>query len=406
MSYLVFLIAVFLSAIAAYYSVMGMIAIFSAAAFPVALMAGGLEAAKLITASWLYRNWKIAPRFLKYYLSIAVVILMFITSMGIFGFLSQAHLSQAVPTGEVVAKVAIYDEKIKTSRENIDANRKALRQMDEAVDQVLSRSADEKGADKAVAIRKGQAKERSRLQAEIYAEQVIVGKLNEERAPIAAEVRKVEAEVGPLKYIAKLMYGDNPDANILEKAVTWVIMVLIFVFDPLAVLLLIAANISFTKNYMPTEPTPSRWSILLDKIRNARPKWPSKNTPSVTGATIAPEPVLEKDVIQIASIKPATRVKKKRLPVTPIKKTESPKKRKPAKVIPVKAEVKEEQGKLVAPLNRKKKIVADDAIILSDKIKVESITTDLEELYKDIVTELTPKKTKPKLRGWFPETKK
>jgi len=403
MSYLVFLIAVFLSAIAAYYSVMGMIAIFSAAALPVALMAGGLEAAKLITASWLYRNWHIAPRFLKYYLSIAVVVLMFITSMGIFGFLSKAHLDQAVPTGDVVAKVAMYDEKIKTSKDNINDIRKSLKQMDEAVDQVMGRSTDEKGADKAVAIRRGQQKERSRLQSEIQTEQATISKLNEEVGPIRAEVRKVEAEVGPLKYIAKLMYGESPDANILEKAVTWVIMVLIFVFDPLAVLLLIAASISFTKNYMPKEPTPSRWATLVEKIRNAKPKWPAKKQPSA----ITPEPKIdEPDVIQLASIKPVKRAKKKPLAVIPVKPPEAPKKRKPAKVIPVKPEIKEESEKQVPPLNKAKKIVADDATTSADNIKVESITTDLEELYKDIVTELTPKKSKPKKGGWFPETKK
>jgi hypothetical protein len=380
---------------------MGMVAIFSAAALPVALMAGGLEAAKLITASWLYRNWHIAPRFLKYYLSIAVVILMFITSMGIFGFLSKAHLDQAVPTGEVVAKVAILDDKIKTSKDNIDANRKALKQMDEAVDQVMGRSSDEKGADKAVAVRKAQQKERSRLLSEITTEQGVVSKLNEERAPIATEVRKVEAEVGPLKYIAKLMYGENPDANILEKAVTWVIMVLIFVFDPLAVLLLIAANISFTKNYMPKEPKPSQWSTLVDKIRNAKPKWPATKQPS------NPESPTEhntSDIIQMTSIEPVKRTKKKSQPVAPAKKAE-PKKRKPAKVIPVNP-VKADTTKQAPPLNKTKKIVADDATTSFDKIKVESITTDLEELYKDIVTELTPKKTKPKKGGWFPETKK
>jgi len=397
MSYLVFLIAVFLSAIAAYYSVMGMVAIFSAAALPVALMAGGLEAAKLITASWLYRNWNIAPRFLRYYLSIAVVILMFITSMGIFGFLSKAHLDQAVPTGDIVAKVAMFDEKVKTSKDNIDDIRKSLKQMDEAVDQVMGRSTDEKGADKAVAIRRGQQKERSRLQSEIQAEQATISKLNEEAAPIRAEVRKVEAEVGPLKYIAKLMYGENPDANILEKAVTWVIMVLIFVFDPLAVLLLIAANISFTKNYTPAEPAPSRWSTLVDKIRNAKPKWPPKKEP-----TPAPAAIEQPDVIQMASITSNTVTKKK--PITPKKKVEQ-KKRKPAKVIPVKP-VKEDNTKQTPPLNKTKKVVADDASASSDKIKVESVSTDLEELYKDIVTELTPKKTKPKKGGWFPETKK
>jgi hypothetical protein len=117
--------------------------------------------------------------------------------------------------------------------------------MDEAVDQVMGRSSDEKGADKAVAIRRAQQKERARLQAEIATEQKLVAAISEERAPIAAEVRKVEAEVGPIKYIAAFIYGDNPDANILEKAVTWVIIIIVVVFDPLAVILLLASQYSF-----------------------------------------------------------------------------------------------------------------------------------------------------------------
>jgi cell division protein FtsB len=117
--------------------------------------------------------------------------------------------------------------------------------MDEAVDQVMGRSSDEKGADKAVAIRRGQAKERARLQSEIASEQKTIAALSEERAPIAAEVRKVEAEVGPIKYIAAFIYGDNPDANVLEKAVTWVIIIIVIVFDPLAVILLLASQYSF-----------------------------------------------------------------------------------------------------------------------------------------------------------------
>jgi len=116
--------------------------------------------------------------------------------------------------------------------------------LDEAVDQVMGRSTDEKGADKAVAIRRGQAKDRARLLQEISAEQKTITQLTEERAPIAAEVRKVEAEVGPIKYIAALLYGDNPDANILEKAVRWVIILLVIVFDPLAIALVLAANAS------------------------------------------------------------------------------------------------------------------------------------------------------------------
>jgi hypothetical protein len=153
-------------------------------------------------------------------------------------------MEQGITSGGVQDKIALYDEKIKTSKENIDANRKALKQMDEAVDQVMGRSTTETGADKAVQIRRSQQKERTRLFAEIEAEQKKITALNEERAPIAAEVRKVEAEVGPIKYIAALIYGDNADNNMLEAAVRWVIILLVIVFDPLAIALVLAANAS------------------------------------------------------------------------------------------------------------------------------------------------------------------
>jgi hypothetical protein len=149
-------------------------------------------------------------------------------------------------SGDVQSKIAIYDEKIKTAKDNIDANRKALKQMDEAVDQVMGRSSDEKGAEKAVQIRRSQQKERARLQSEITAEQKIVASVSQERSPIAAEVRKVEAEVGPIKYIAKFIYGEKgADENSLEQAVTWIIILIVIVFDPLAVIMLLAAQMTF-----------------------------------------------------------------------------------------------------------------------------------------------------------------
>jgi hypothetical protein len=177
-------------------------------------------------------------------MTVAVIVLMLITSMGIFGFLSKAHSDQSLVSGDVMSRISIYDEKIKTSKENIEANRKALTQMDAAVDQSMARSADEKGADKAVSIRRSQAKERARLQAEIAQEQKNIAQLNDQAAPIRAEVRKVEAEVGPLKYIAAFVYGAT-DETLLEKAVTWVIITIIIVFDPLAVIMLLAAQMTF-----------------------------------------------------------------------------------------------------------------------------------------------------------------
>lgn len=234
-----------ISAVAVWYSVAGLVSIFAAAAIPIMIMGVVLEVSKLVATVWLKMNWSIAPKLIRTYLIIAITILMLITSMGIFGFLSKAHLDQAVPTGDVVDKVALIDEKIKTQRENIDAARKALKQMDESVDQTMARSADEKGADKAAALRRGQQRERGNLQNDIAKAQKTIGVLNEERAPIAKELRKVEAEVGPIKYIAALLYGDNPDQNLLEKAVRWVIIIIVIVFDPLAVILLLASQYSF-----------------------------------------------------------------------------------------------------------------------------------------------------------------
>ena len=234
-----------ISAVAIWYSVAGLVSIFAAAVIPIIVMGVVLEISKLVATVWLKLNWNRAPVFIRSYLLVAIAVLMVITSMGIFGYLSKAHSDQSLVGGDVQAKIAVYDEKIKTAKDNIDVNRKALKQMDEAVDQVMGRSQDEKGADKAVALRRAQQKERARLQSEITAEQKTVSILAEERAPIAAEIRKVEAEVGPIKYIAAFVYGDNTDANLLEKAVTWVIILIVIVFDPLAVIMLLAAQMTF-----------------------------------------------------------------------------------------------------------------------------------------------------------------
>lgn len=234
-----------ISAVAIYYSVVGLTAIFSAAAVPIMIMGISLEVGKLVIASWVKAYWSRIPILMRTYAVAGVAVLMIITSLGIFGFLSKAHSDQTLVSGDSQAKIAIYDEKIKTEKDNIEADRKALRQLDEAVDQILGRSTTETGADRAVAIRRSQQKERARLQAEISQSQQSISQLNDARAPIAAEVRKVEAEVGPIKYIAAFVYGDNPDASILERAVTWVIILIVVVFDPLAVVMLLAAQMTW-----------------------------------------------------------------------------------------------------------------------------------------------------------------
>lgn len=241
---LTLLVALSLSAVAAYYSIIGLTAIFAGAVIPVIIMGSILEVGKITATVWLRKYWHKSSLILKLYLVPAVLALAVLTSMGIFGFLSKAHTEVGLVSGDSQARLAIIDEKIKTQRENIEVARRGLQQLDAQVDTRLSRGNTEQGVERAVTIRRQQAAERTKLQKEITDAQQVIAKLNEERAPIAAETRKIEAEVGPIKYIAALIYEDNPGAELLERAVRWVIILLVIVFDPLAIALVLAANAS------------------------------------------------------------------------------------------------------------------------------------------------------------------
>lgn len=252
-----------ISAVAVWYSVAGLVAIFAASVIPIIVMGVVLEIGKLVATIWLKHNWDIAPRLIKLYLFVAVVILMFITSMGIFGYLSKAHLDQAVPTGNVVARIEIIDQKIQTQNDLITSSRTVLKQMDDAVNQSLGRgvaapaanatpaqiqaaqTAAERNTNASAQLRRNQSRERTAQLDTINKAQAEIQKLRDERAPIATELRKVEAEVGPIKYIAALIYDTKPDADLLEKAVRWVIVLIVAIFDPLAVVLLLASQYSF-----------------------------------------------------------------------------------------------------------------------------------------------------------------
>lgn len=264
MTYMLFLSAIALSSVAAYYSIMGLIAIFSGAVTSIAIMGGVLEVAKLVVTSWLYRNWKETPRLLKAYFITAIIVLMLITSMGIFGYLSKAHLEQGMSSGDASAQVALLDEKIITQKENINAARKTLTQLDAQVNATLDRSTDTAGALSSSSIRRSQTKERTRLIEEIGTSQKEITRLNEERAPKASELRKVEAEVGPIKYIAALIYDDVQDSTTLEKAVRVIILMLVFVFDPLAVLMFIAVNQSMPQAKSFIQPKMQNIELKLD----------------------------------------------------------------------------------------------------------------------------------------------
>lgn len=267
MTILLFTIALALSAVAAWYAIVGLIAIFAAAAIPIMIMGTLLEAAKLVVASWLYRSWHEIPTLFKAYFLTALFVLMVLTSMGIFGFLSKAHLDQAVPIGDAVSKLEIIDDKIKTQKENVNVARRTISQLDRQVEETLNRTATDTtnaAVNRSVSIRRQQIRERADLAKTIEESQTEISKLTQERIPLAQEVRKIDAEVGPVKYIAALMYGDNPDQNLLESAVRIVTLMIVFVFDPLAVLLLVAANWQQKRDLETKKPIQHTKEIIIE----------------------------------------------------------------------------------------------------------------------------------------------
>jgi len=231
-----------ISAVAAFYSIVGLMAIFSASALSIAVMGIVLEIGKLITASWLYQNWKRVPFLLKSYLTIAVIVLMFITSMGIFGYLSKAHIDQGSGTSELYVKVERLDNRIISERKIITRAEKQLSALDSALDKYLELGAVSKGLKK----REDQEQERNALIGNINNAQGRIDKLLDEKSEYKLQINSFEVEVGPLKYISALVYGDEA-LDYIDTAVRAVILILVFVFDPLAVLLIIAANISFAE---------------------------------------------------------------------------------------------------------------------------------------------------------------
>lgn len=275
-SVILFVSAFVISGVAEFYSIAGLVSIFSSQAVASVIMGASLGIGKLVAASWVYRNWNTAPKVLKYYFTAAVVILSIITSMGIFGYLSKAHLDQSVVIGGSADKVRLLDEKIKNEKDNIETAKQAIKQMDAGVEQILGRSADEKGATNAMAFRRSQQKERQRLVAEIEASQKKIGILNEERAPLAADLSKIEAEVGPIKYVAELVYGSSGE-EVIGKAVRLMIILIIFVFDPLAILLLIAANMEMKKHTVVIKEEPPAPKVtMVAPIKPKKPKQPTK----------------------------------------------------------------------------------------------------------------------------------
>jgi len=236
-SYFTLFVALSVSAIAAWYSIIGLTAIFAAAVVPIIIMGGALEVAKITATVWLHQYWDRARWLMRLYLTAAVIILMIITSMGIFGFLSRAHIEQSAPIGDSVAQIEIIDERIAIEQEVIEQYRRDLTILNQQIERFSELGAVTRG----VNARAAQQEERQAIFDRIESSQQTITDLRQQRAPFAADVRKIETEVGPIKYIAALIYGDNPDQNLLEKAVRWVIILLVVVFDPLAIMLVLAA---------------------------------------------------------------------------------------------------------------------------------------------------------------------
>lgn len=247
MNILVFLTGIAISAVAAYYSIIGLTTIFAGAFWPVVIMGSVLEVGKLVAVSWLYNNWRDVPFLIKSYLMAAILVLMLITSMGIFGFLSKAHIEQnlAMNTG-VTEQIEIINNDIKSVEGSIADLNKQVAQIDAAIEKMTEKNRAENSLKAAEQQRKTRGDLIKRKNDEIKK----LSELKTQKIKYESEFKKVEAEIGPIKYVAELFYGGS-ERDIVDKAIRSVIILLIFVFDPLAILLLLAFNISNKRDDVP-----------------------------------------------------------------------------------------------------------------------------------------------------------
>jgi len=241
MTIILLLSALSLSGIAAWYAIAGLMAIFAALPIPIAIMGGALEVSKLVVASWIYNNWKRIPFLMKTYFTVALIVLMLLTSMGIFGFLSKAHLDQTMDTGDNQLQIELIDGKIEREEKRIKDAQTVLDQLDNTV-QVLINYDRVRGKNGAIAVREEQKEEREELASIIDSANDTIAEYKTEKLILSKEQLALEAEVGPVKYIAALIYGEEESKTMLEEAVRIVILMIVFVFDPLAVLMVMAAS--------------------------------------------------------------------------------------------------------------------------------------------------------------------
>jgi len=262
-----FITAIALSAVAAYYSVIGLAQIFPGSYWPIIVMGSVLEFSKLVTISWLYNNWSVTMQAMRYYLLSAIILLMAITSMGIFGYLSKAHLDTNLNIGANSVQLKTIE-----TQENIAKER---------LKYLLQRA-----GDPATASRK--------IDVQIQEVQTELKRLSNEKLPLLKEENTLLAEVGPIQYIAELFYTKD-DTDFIDKAVRLVILIIIVVFDPLAVLLLIASNQTYRRlkeeELEPIEP---------NKRKAKKKKEVAKSTaPSVELFMEDTEVIKKSDIVEI-----------------------------------------------------------------------------------------------------------
>jgi len=256
------------SIIGAYYSILGLAALFAGAYWAVFTMGITLEIAKLVTVSWLYRNWKLdlLPKTIRLYLLSAVIMLVLITSVGIFGFLSKAHLDVSAPNSGNRLLVKNIERQIESEKKAIDGAQKVLNQLDKALDKYIDMEYVTKGLQE----REKQRVERNRANDIITNSSKKITTLSNEKLKFDKEQLSIDKEVGPFKYVAELIFGDADDDN-LDRAVRLIIILLILVFDPLAVLMLIAVNVSI-KEYQRNKGIKNKEEDLEKKIERLQKK--------------------------------------------------------------------------------------------------------------------------------------
>jgi len=240
---LTLLVALAISTVAAYYSIVGLMAIFAGAKLAIAIMGIVLEIGKLVVASWTFQNWKTSPASIRSYFIVSVVVLMFITSLGIFGFLARAHIEQSSPTTLLEERIERIDLKIGQRNTQINRYQGRLDTLDQALQRYIELGAISKGLRKIGEM----DNETSLLKTKIEGLEGEIDGLADNKYELKNQLNLAMVEVGPIRYVASMIYDEVSETQ-LEEAVRWIIILLIFVFDPLAVMLVIAANISL-KDY-------------------------------------------------------------------------------------------------------------------------------------------------------------